>query len=142
MVETTLPETRPVEMPAACFNLCRQAQRRFGPRLELWLPGLPGNRVSVSDGERRCCNRRLKADLLTWSDFRVAARRALDEPVVCAMTVHHTYSRTILHRVHDSAADYLRRLLERDVHDLAECGRLLAWPGTPVGRRRPEREIR
>lgn len=120
------PLTQPVEIPAECFNLSRLAQRRFGPTLAFWLPGLPGNLVSVSDTEWRCWNRHLRADLLSWRRFDMGARRSLDAPIACEMTVHHSYSRTVLHRVHAGTAAYLRALLERQPP--TETGRLLAWP--------------
>ena len=129
MPDDALPLTRPVEIPAECFNLSRLAQRRFGPTLQFWLPGLPGNLVSVSATEWRCWNRQLHADLLSWSGFEMSARRALDDPIACEMTVHHSYSRTVLHRVHDSTTVYLRKLLER--HRPTERGRLLSWPRVP-----------
>jgi hypothetical protein len=126
MLGDALPLTRPVEIPAECFNLSRLAQRRFGPTLRFGLPGLPGNVVTVSETEWRCWNRQLHADLLSWSGFEIGARRALDAPIACEMTVHHSYSRTVLHRVHDSATVYLRKLLEQ--HRPTDRGQLLSWP--------------
>ncbi len=134
MLEDALPLTRPAEIPADCFNLSRLAQRRFGSTLQFWLPGLPGNLVNVSETEWRCWNRQLRADLLSWRGFEMGARRALDAPIACEMTVHHSYSRTILHRVHDSTAVYLRKLLERNQPQ--GSGRVLPWPRQSGGARR------
>jgi hypothetical protein len=114
------------EISAECFNLVRMAQRHRGPTLEFGLPGLPGNRVRVGETEWRCWNRRLDADLLSWTNFEVTKRRDLNAPVACEMTVHHPYSRTVVHRINDSLTEYLRKLLAR--HQPAGEAKVLLWP--------------
>ncbi len=126
-LQSSLPRTGPAEIPSECFNLFRLAQGRCSGTLEFSLPGLPGNYLRATAREWRCWNRRLRTDLLSWQGFQVTARNRLDEPVACQLTVYHPYSRTIVHRVHDSAADYLRKLLAQ--HTPAERGRVIAWPG-------------
>jgi hypothetical protein len=134
-VENAVLRSGPAEIPAECFNLFRLAQRRCGGALEFALPGLPGNYLRATDQEWRCWNRRLRADLLSWRGFQVTARSALDAPVACEFTIHHPYSRTIVHRVHDAATDYLRRLVAQ--HTPAERGRVIAWPGDRGAQRTP-----
>ena len=127
-LEYPIPRSAPAEIPAECFNLFRLAQHRCGGALYFCLPGLPGNYLRATSQEWRCWNRRLRADLLSWHRFQMTARGGLDEPVPCELTVHHPYSRTIVHRVHDAAAEYLRKLVAQ--HPPETCGQVITWPGS------------
>jgi hypothetical protein len=72
---------------------------------------------------------------MTWHGFRLTARSGLAEPVPCELSIHHPYSRTIVHRVHDAAATHLRKRLEQ--HAPAAPGQVLAWPGRRVSAASP-----
>jgi hypothetical protein len=96
----------PCQVPAECFNRLRIRQKRHGGLLEFALPGLSDNLMRVNGVHWQCWNRPLNTLLLTWHDFQVAQRLALDAPVACTLSVHHSYSRTIIHRVYDSMEEY------------------------------------
>lgn len=134
-IQNAVKRSAPAEIPGECFNLFRRAQRLCGDSLEFCLPGLPGNYLRATDQEWRVWNRRLRADLMSWHGFRVTARSGLAEPVPCELSIHHPYSRTIVHRVHDAAATHLRKRLEQ--HAPAAPGQVLAWPGRRVSAASP-----
>ena len=127
MLAKNLPNVRGAQVPADCYNLSRQLHRVVGDCVDLGLTDLGDNRVLMSPNHWRCWNRKLDALLLSWDDFRPALRNGLGEPVVCTLTVHHPYSRTIIHRVYHSLAERLR--WELSCHQPLETGSVLAWPG-------------
>jgi hypothetical protein len=131
-IQNAVKRSAPAEIPGECFNLFRRAQRLCGDSLEFCLPGLPGNYLRATDQEWRVWNRRLRADLMSWHGFRVTARSGLAEPVPCELSIHHPYSRTIVHRVHDATTTHLRKLMQQ--HAPAEGGQVLAWPGRRASR--------
>ena len=62
--------------------------------------------IRASGTVRQCWNRPLNTLLLTWHDFRIGERHDLAAPIGCTLSVHHSYSRTIIHRVYDSVEAY------------------------------------
>ncbi len=95
--------------------------------MDVGLTDLGDNRILLSAQDWRCWNRKLDALLLSWGDFRPAHRNGLDEAVACTLTVHHPYSRTIIHRVYHSLTERLR--WELSCRRSVEAGRVIAWPG-------------
>jgi hypothetical protein len=99
------------QIPGDCYNLARTAIRRSGGCLTVGLMGLSDNLILLTPSHWRCWNRQLDEDLLSWSGFRNNDRQGLLDPVVCTLTVHHSYSRTIIHRLYDSLTETLVREL-------------------------------
>ncbi len=133
MLAKKLPDCRPCRIPAECYNLARLVGRASPTgSVALVLPGLSDNVLTLDGRHWSCWNRRLEATLLSWDAFRQGARRSLLDPVDCTLTVHHSYSRTIIHRVYDSLIERLRREL---AGRRAAPGRatLHAWPGGVAG---------
>jgi hypothetical protein len=96
----------PCLIPADCFNRMRIMQKRQGGSLVFALPGLSDNLMQVNGVHWQCWNRPLNTLLLTWHDFRIGERHDLAAPIGCTLSVHHSYSRTIIHRVYDSVEAY------------------------------------
>lgn len=131
------PATIPCHVPADCFNLVRLVRKRIGGYVEINLPGMSDNTVVVGEDRWKCRNRKLGEVLLTWEDFRNGERSGLLEPVECTLTLHHSYSRTIIWHLYDSLKTAMQRELAANE---AESGRLtvLAWPmGTRVPNHQP-----
>lgn len=93
-------------VPATCFNRLRLLQQRQAGPLDFALPGLSDNVMLVNGIQWQCWNRPLNTLLLTWHDFRIGQRSNLTAPVECTLSVHHSYSRTIIHRVYTSVENY------------------------------------
>ena len=127
MLAKTLPNVRSCQVPADCYNLSRLIQRLVGGSVELGLTDLSDNRVLLSTRHWSCWNRKLDAVLLSWDDFRPMHRSGLDDPVACTLTVHHPYSRTIIHHVYHGLTKRLR--WELSCRQPVQTGRVIAWPG-------------
>ena len=121
MGETGYPHSHEFRIPAKCFNLASLARSRSGGRLQIGLPGLSDNVIFLSASNWRCWNRKLNQDLISWRDFRNGHRTALHDPVACTLILHHSYSRTVIHRVYDSLITACRKNLD---HQPAGEGRL------------------
>lgn len=93
-------------IPAVCFNRVRLLHRQRPGTLEFELPGLANNRMQISSREWTCWNDRLGAPLLSWHDFQISDRRSLAEPVPCTLSIHHSYSRTVIFHIYDSLEHY------------------------------------
>ncbi len=102
MLQPAYPDARHCEIPAECFNMITLARRREGGRLQLRLPDLTDNVMVITADDWRCWNRRLGLLLLSWEGFQNGQRQGLREPVRCTLTLHHSYSRTIIHRIYES----------------------------------------
>lgn len=102
MPQALILKSTPFLIPANCFNRVRLLQLRSEGSLEFGLPGLPGHHMVLRRHHWPCWNRPLRALLMTWHDFRIRQRDDLDAPVACTLSVHHPYSRTVIHRIHDS----------------------------------------
>jgi len=126
-----LPVVRPCRVPAPCYNLSQLVRRMARGSVEVRLAGLAENRVLVAEQRWSCWNHRLGTLLLSWEHFRPGLRNGLHEPVDCTLTVHHSYSRTIIHRVYESLAECLHREVQR--HRPILGGRVIHWPGTHLG---------
>lgn len=127
--------TRPDEIPGDCYNLARTAIRRSGGCLTLGLMGLSDNLILLTPTHWRCWNRQLDKDLLSWSEFRNTERKGLLDPVGCTVTVHHSYSRTIIHRLYHSLTETLvREVTQYQPQQQGEIIQLTANP-TPSPRR-------
>jgi len=118
--------TRPDQIPGDCYNLARTAIRRSDGCLTLGLMGLADNLILLTPSHWRCWNRRLDEDLLSWSAFRNTERQGLLDPVACTLTVHHSYSRTIIHRVYHSLTETLVRELTQ--HQPQQQGEIIQLP--------------
>ncbi|HHI76740.1 MAG TPA: hypothetical protein ENJ94_06155 [Gammaproteobacteria bacterium] len=109
MPHAVLLQTSPFPVPAACFNRLRLLQLRAGGPLEFGLPGLPGLRMVVRRHQWQCWSRPLNALLMTWHDFHLGQRNDLGAPVICTLSVHHSYARTCLYRIHASLEEHCGR---------------------------------
>lgn len=89
-------------IPAVCFNRVRLLQRQRPDVLDFELPGLANNRMQISSREWICWNDRLRAPLLSWHDFEISDRCSLAEPVPCTLSIHHSYSRTVIFHIYES----------------------------------------
>jgi hypothetical protein len=123
MGEISYPSQRTCWIPARCFNLAYLARIRTGGYLQLGLPGMSDNLIFLSAPNWRCWNRKLDAELISWSGFQNAKRDGLHEPVACTLTLHHPYSRTIIHRLYDSLITASDRRLGQTKRE--KTGRLL-----------------
>lgn len=101
----TYPYSHQDRIPAECYNRLTVARLRAGGYFQLAVAGLSDNIMVISGAQWRCWNRRLGVLLLSWQNFRSRERTALDQPVDCTMTIHHSYSRTIIHRLYDGLMD-------------------------------------
>ena len=113
MGEINYPAQRTCWIPARCFNLAYLARTRANGHLQIGLPGLSDNLIMLSASNWRCWNRRLDQQLISWSNFKNGRRDGVHEPVECTLTLHHSYSRTIIHRLYDSLITATERNLER-----------------------------
>lgn len=127
------PATIPCQIPADCFNLVRLARKRVGGYLEINLPGLSDNTMVVGDARWRCRNRKLGAVLLTWEDFRNGNRSGLLDPVECSLTMHHSYSRTIIWHLYESLKTAMQRELD-GIEPRPSAPMVIAWPLLRIGR--------
>lgn len=109
MSTQTYPCSHTSQIPAECYNRLRLAHSREGGYFQLAVAGLSDNVMLVSGSCWRCWNRRLGVLLISWRDFRSGERTALDQPVSCTMTIHHSYSRTVIHRIYDHLIDTVKR---------------------------------
>jgi hypothetical protein len=124
MVHTPYPLVRRCQIPADCYNSAFLAQSRRGASLRFGLPGLSDNVMLLSPNLWRCWNRKLDQILVSWSDFEPGKRCALRDPVECSLTLHHSYSRTIIYQIYYSLA----QVSERELRQLSSRidGRILA----------------
>jgi len=106
MGQLAQPSTRQCLVPGDCYNMARLARLRAGGYLEI---GMADNVVFLSASNWRCRSRKLGEDLLGWTDFRSSNRLGLRDPVECTLTVHHPFSRTIIHQIYDSLMARLRQ---------------------------------
>jgi hypothetical protein len=95
-------KSTPFLVPADCFNRLRLLQLHTEGPLEFGLPGLPGHRMVLRRHHWQCWSRPLCTLLMTWHDFRIHQREDLGAPVACTLSLHHPYSRTVIHHIHDS----------------------------------------
>ena len=109
MPHAVLFQTSPFRVPATCFNRLRLLQLRTREPLEFGLPGLPGLRMVIRRHQWQCWSRPLNALLMTWHDFHLGQRHNLNAPLVCTLSVHHSYARTCLHRIPASLEEYCGR---------------------------------
>jgi len=109
MSAQTYPSSQRSLIPAECYNRLRLAHSREGGYFQLAVAGLSDNVMMISGSHWRCWNRRLGVLLISWQDFRTGERTALDQPVSCTMTIHHSYSRTVIHRIYDGLVDTVKR---------------------------------
>jgi hypothetical protein len=103
------PSSQNSQVPAECYNRLRLAYSREGGYFQIPVVGLSDNIMMISGSQWRCWNRKLGVLLISWQDFRTSARTALDQPVPCTMTIHHSYSRTVIHRIYDGLLDTVKR---------------------------------
>lgn len=123
------PSTQQCLVPGDCYNMASLARLRAGGYLQVGLTGLSDNVIFLTASRWRCWNRALNQDLLSWGDFRRSTREGLDDPIECTLTVHHPYSRTIIHRVYDSLRERLQH--ELPPFDSAATDNLLILPPRP-----------
>ena len=101
MGETSYPTSQACWIPARCFNLVSLARSRSGGCLQIGLPGMSDNVIFLSGSHWSCWNRKLNQQLISWRDFKNGQRIALHDAVECTLVLHHSYSRTVIHRVFD-----------------------------------------
>lgn len=121
------PATRSCHIPADCYNLARLARKRIAGRLELNLPGMLDNTVLLGEHHWKCWNRKLDALLMSWEGFENGNRKGLVDPVECKLTVHHSYSRTIMWHLYDSLKLALKRELDYLAPATEASSTVLAW---------------
>ncbi|VAW83291.1 hypothetical protein MNBD_GAMMA13-88 [hydrothermal vent metagenome] len=109
MSENTYPSSCISQVPAECYNRLRLAHSREGGCLQLGVAGLSDNVVIINGSGWKCWNRRLGVLLMTWQNFHPGGRTSLDQPVPCTLIVHHSYSRTVIHRLYDGLVDGVKR---------------------------------
>ena len=130
MPQLAYPDARRCEIPAECFNMISLARRRAGGRLQLRLPDLTDNVMVITGSDWHCWNQKLGL-LLSWEGFRNGDRQRLDEPVSCTLMVHHSYSRTVIHRIYESLKLHLANRYEHRADEPA--GRVLTLPDATRG---------
>jgi len=109
MPQAPILKSTPFLIPADCFNRLRLLQLHSKGSLEFGLPGLPGHHMVLRRHHWQCWNRHLRTLLMTWHDFHIHQRDDLGAPVACTLSVHHPYSRTVIHRIHDSLRQHCAR---------------------------------
>ncbi len=127
MRNANYPSSRSCQIPADCYNLTRLARHRADDYRLFPLPGLGDNVMYL--GERNWClwNRKLNTLLMSWGNFRNAERTGLSQPVECTLTIHHSYSRTLIHRINYCVQTYMARELQR--HQARGDATIIQWPG-------------
>lgn len=130
MQPSTSLNASPCEIPAECYNHLSRLRRDSGGYLDFGLPGLEGNFLILRGHHWQLWNRRLNKLLLSWQDFRNGERQRLADPVQCTLTVHHSYSRTVIHRVYASIWTFCTRpTLSPSLPANPPLARVLALPG-------------
>ncbi len=109
MSTTTYPSSHSSQVPAECYNRLRLAHAREGGCIQLGIVGLSDNIMIINGSRWQCRNRRLGVLLMSWQHFQPGERTSLDQPVACILTLHHAYSRTVIHRLYDGLVDGIKR---------------------------------
>ena len=111
MGEMSYPSEHNCRISAKCFNLVHLARVGAEGYLQMGLPGMSDNMILLSASHWRCWNRQLDTQLISWRGFKRGKRNGLHEPVECTLTLHHAYSRTVIHRIYESLIEASERRL-------------------------------
>ncbi len=120
------PQGQTDEIPADIFNSLNRMRLQSGGFFDFGLPGMGENRMILRGHHWQLWNTKIDKLLISWSEFRNGERQGLHEPVKCVMTVHHSYSRTVIFHLFDSMQAFCD-----SIHPVAHdaSAQVLAFPG-------------
>lgn len=111
--EVPVYERRAGHLAARHVNRARVALGRLGGALRLPLPDLRHLELIVQDDAWIIVDNRLDdLPVAAWTDFAIAGRSSLHEPVACELRLFHAHATLILDRVLDTMDAVLDRELE------------------------------
>lgn len=95
----------PKNIDAACYNHIRVLLLRSKIPLRVDVPRHRGLEAILTDKVWLCIDAtRDDQPILAWSDFEVAGRTALHEPVACRLNLYHIHAGLVMGSVLDALA--------------------------------------
>jgi len=100
-------------LPAVLFNLVRLALLRLGNPLEFSIPGLKNIEVILDEETWICFDSSLNdIPVLAWTDFEIAHRENLHEPIACQLLFYHIHAKKII----DKVTEEIQSILDSRIH--------------------------